>query len=43
MWIKIVAFIPCAIGFAIFFILIAVYGRIQTSNSKSDENKTSEL
>lgn len=31
MWIKSVAFLPCIFGFAVFFGLIAVYGRIQTN------------
>ncbi|XP_059080280.1 transmembrane protein 117-like isoform X2 [Tigriopus californicus] len=35
MWIKSVAFLPCILGFAVFFILIALYGRIQ-GNAKNN-------
>ena len=42
MGIKSMAFIPCIIGFVVFFILIAVYGRISTAKTK-ETNKTIEV
>ena len=42
MWIKATAFIPTVIGFVTFFVMIAVYGRIQPSNSTSSTSKPEE-
>lgn len=35
MWVKTMAFIPCAVGFLIFFVLIACYGRIKAERRGS--------
>ena len=40
---KALAFIPSVSGFIMFFSLIAIYGRIQTPNSNSNENETVDL
>ena len=42
MLIKSMAFIPCVFGFVIFFILVAVYGRISAAKSNA-ANKTIEV
>ncbi len=33
MWIKSMAFIPCLVGFVVFFITIATYGRISRDSA----------
>ena len=35
MWIKSIAFLPCIIGFIVFFTLVAVYGRISGTKSNA--------
>jgi hypothetical protein len=39
--IKSTAFIPCVIGFAFFFTLIAVYGRLKHVRSDGQEQQAS--
>lgn len=42
MLIKSMAFIPCIFGFVIFFLILAVYGRISAAKSNA-ANKTIEV
>ena len=42
MEIKSMAFIPCIFGFVIFFLILAVYGRISAAKSNA-ANKTIEV
>jgi flagellar biosynthesis/type III secretory pathway M-ring protein FliF/YscJ len=45
MWIKSMAFIPSVVGFLVFFLLVAVYGRIvddRGAKAKADDNNDDE-